>query len=316
MPSVYPARVAMVAVPRNDRSREMFGAMFSTESANLGRFEVNTVDREINFELHETLRDYDVSVHGFVPRGWKTDAIFALEPGRNAGTWNYSRGEVQNILAGLSYVTVKDRSSGEALLSAQIEPAVEERATFEDFVTITAMAGNCQASMSLFGQFEDVPMKMEPAQVIIARSGATTRPDGRREQILGCSIRVGGADIEGLGRVEIGMFGSENPGEIVAMSSASDFPAMMRLDVSKSYITPMGDFYRDEEVFQAEGLMRFPPFGQKFYPVNPIAPLRNARSGEAIGEIKLGWLVPLCYLDPGQDEFPSKAVANATFEEE
>lgn len=315
MPSVYPAEVAMTAKPRNERSRELASTL-SLPSQGIGKFHVDTVERIVSFELDPRLADYQVALHGFVPRGWKTDTLFELDAGQTAGSWHYPRGQVQNILAGLGYVSVRDPGSCEPLLTAQIEPEVQAAEKFEDFVTVTAMAGNCKAMMTLFGQFEDVEMKMEPAQVIIARSAAATGPDGRREQILGCSIRVGGAEIEGLGRVEIGMFGSQNPGKIVAMSPEADFPATMTLDVSKSYITPMGEFYRDEEIFEADGLMRFPPFGKKFYPLKKIAPLRNARSGKQIGEIKLGWLVPLCYLDPAENEFPSKAVANATFEEE
>jgi hypothetical protein len=314
MPSVYPTNVSMSAHLRNTDSQEMADTLLRGRGA-IGKFNVNTVDRLVTFELDPGVADHKVMIHGFVPRGWKTDPLFELESGQAAGSWNYSRGQVQNILAGLAYVSVRDQKSGN-MLTAQIEPDLREPAKLEDFVTVTAMAGKCQAFMSLDGQFEDVEMKMEPAQVIIARSAAATGADGRREQILGCAIRVGGAEIEGLGRVEIGMFGNENPGKIVAMTAAADFPATMTLDVGKSYITPMGEFYRDEEIFEAENLERFPPFGKKFYPLKEIAPLRNARSGEQIGVIKLGWLVPLCYLDPAEDTFPSKAVANATFEEE
>jgi hypothetical protein len=308
MPQVYPREVSMIARPRNAATTN---ALTAAESA--GRFQINTVDKTVSFDLTRELAPYQVSIHGYVPRGWTTDPLFQFEPGQVSGTWNYPRGQEKNLLAGLAYLSAR---RGSQVLSAQIEPEHQEAATFEDYVTITAMAGDCQARMSLFGQFEDVDMKMEPAQVIIARSAAITRSDGRREQEIGCSIRVGGAQIDGIGRVEIGMFGNQNPGRIVSMVPGSDFPAQMSLDVGKSYITPMGEFYRDNEVFAADGLMRFPPFGTKFYPIEPIAPLRNARTGDIIGQIKLGWLVPLCYLDPSESEFPSEAVANASFDEE
>lgn len=311
MPSVYPAEILMSAKPRASA-----GLMSKRQGANLGKFSVNTVDKQIEFELPKRYTNYKISIHGFVPRGWKTNSLLELEPGQRTGIWTYSRAHEKNIIEGLSYLSLTDPKSNQILATAQIEPDLPSPPKFEDYVTITAMAGKCLAMMTIFEKFKDVEMKMEPAQVLIARSAAVTRSDGHREQEIGCAIRVGGAQIDGLGRVEIGMFGNQNPGKITSMTSTSDFPARMSLDVGKSYITPVGDFYRDNEVFSAEGLQRFPPFGVKFYPVEPIAPLRNAQTGHIVGEIKLGWLVPLCYIDPGETEFPSKAISQATFEEE
>lgn len=313
MPQLHPVKVAMTARPRKASSNAFSTVLASGPAEGVGEFVVNTVDKTVTFSLHKGLAESRVSVHGFVPEGWLTDPIFTLEPGQTSGVWNYKRGQVENILAGLAYVNV--RTPSDHLLTAQIVPEVQDEPKFEDFVTLTAMAGQCQGEMTLNGHFEDVRMELEPAQVIIARSGASINEDGRRQQILGCSVRVGGAHVKGLGRIEIGMFGRQNPGLIVAETPDSDFPAKMTLDVTKSYITPFGDFYRDNELFEASGIMSFPPFGKKFFATDPIAPIRNVRSNEVIGHIKLGWLVPLCYLDP-EEEFPSRAVANAQFEEE
>jgi hypothetical protein len=312
MPDLHPVEVAMTARPRKGWSNAFSSMLASAPDESIGKFVVNTVDRTVTFNLHQGLADSRVAIHGFAPEGWLTDPLFRIEPGQTV--WNYKRGQVENILAGLAYMSVHTPNSDRPL-TAQIVPEVQDEPKFEDYVTLTAMAGECQGRMTLNGHFEDVLMELEPAQVIIARSGATTNANGLREQILGCSVRVGGAHVEGLGRIEIGMFGKQNPGRIVSETPSSDFPAKMTLDVSKSYITPFGDFYRDNELFEAGGIMRFPPFGTKFHATDPIAPMRNVRTDEVIGHIKLGWLVPLCYLDP-EEEFPSKAVATAEFEEE
>ncbi|WP_172746831.1 hypothetical protein [Neorhizobium sp. T25_13] len=314
MPSTYAPQISMSGRPRT--AMPAAATLRKSRTANLGKFSINTIDKVVDFDLPQEFSKHKVMVHGFVPKGWKTDALWELEPGKRTGSWSYSRAQERNIVEGLSYISVQDRASGRTVASVQIEPDQAVAPKFENFVTITAMAGQCAAMMTIFGQFEDVEMKMEPAQVIIARSAAVTRSDGLREQEIGCAIRVGGAEIQGLGKVQIGMFGAQNPGKITSMSPNTDFPARMSLDVGKSYITPVGDFYRDNEVFLAEGIQMFPPFGVKFNPVEPIAPLRNAQTGHIIGQIKLGWLVPLCYLDPGETEFPSKAISNAKFEEE
>lgn len=315
MPQTYPEEVKMTANLRNIIAPAAIPTAIKSMDG-IGKFAVNTLDKVVTFELDPQLESYKVAIHGFVPRGWKTDRLVELEPGQKNGTWNYLRSQEKNILDGLAYLSIRAEGSESPEFTAQIEPDFREEPKFEDYVSITAMAGACQARMTIFGQFEDVEMVMEPAQVIIARSAAVTRSDGRREQEIGCAIRVGGAYIEGIGRVEIGMFGDRNPGKIISMTSKSDFPARMTLDVRKSYISPAGSFYRDNEEFAADGIKRFPPFGVKFYPTEPIAPLREARTGKIVGQINLGWLVPLCHLDPGETEFPSKAVASARFEEE
>ena len=315
MPNIYPRVVEMTARKRTT-NQALWAPLALHQIDEVGKFRVNTIDRTINIDLPPAMATRRIALHGFVPIGWRTDALMELPTGATSHVWSYHRSQEKNILSGLAYLTVHGADAGDPVLTAQIEPDIKTTPRFEDYVTITGMAGACAASMTLFGHFEDVEMEMEPAQVIIARSAALTRDDGIREQTIGCSIRVGGANVKGLGRVEIGMFGNQNPGKLFSMQAGTDFPAKMSLDVGKSYITPMGDFYRDNEVFEAEGLMQFPPFGKKFLPVEPHAPLRNAETGRIIGQITLKQLVPLCWVDPGETEFPSKAIANAHFEEE
>lgn len=310
MPSVYPHEVILKSNPRGNTPFSMLG--LPERIANLT---VNTEEKIIKYEISNAIKGRRIAIHGFVPRGWKSDILFELDSNKMYGQIEYKRSQEKNILDGLMYISAESENE-EEIIFAQLDAESDVEPSLENYVTINAMAGNCAASITIFGIMEEVEMKMEPAQVIIARSAAVLRSDGRKEQEIGCAIRVGGANIAGLGRVEIGMFGNQNPGKIISMKPGSDFPVEMSLDVGKSYITPMGDFYRDNEVFRADGLMRFPPFGVKFFPVEPIAPLRNARTGEIIGEIRLKWLVPLCNIDPAEEEFPSKEIANATLIED
>ncbi|HYG83183.1 MAG TPA: hypothetical protein VD861_22485, partial [Pyrinomonadaceae bacterium] len=170
--------------------------------------------------------------------------------------------------------------------------------------TVTRIAGSCQSSLTVNGILTDVPMDMAPAQVLMARTGAVKNAKGRLEQTIGCAVRVGDAKVPGLGRVEIKMFGDENPGTVESMTAKSDFPARMTLDVHKRYLTPIGNFFTDTEQFIAENIERFPPFGVRFKPVVEKAPLKHENTGKEVGYIKLGWLVPLFLLGP--DDFPSK----------
>jgi hypothetical protein len=305
-----PESIEMVAIPRSIPS-----VSAASESDILARFVVNPHENTVTYTLSaEAAASSSVHVHGYVPRGWITDPLMQLSEGQRTGSWNYPQGDEKNILAGLAYLTIRSKNGQARVMRAQIERVSLPEPSFEEFVTVTMLAGECQGKMTVFGLLDDVPMKMEPAQVILARTPARQLADGRRDQEIGCAIRVGGADIPGVGRAEIGMFGDRNPGHIVSMKPGSDFPARMTLDVRKSYITPAGTFYRDNEEFFADNITRFPPFGVKFTPVEPIAPLRNARNGEIVGQIRLEWLVPLCYVDAS--EFPSKAIARATIEEE
>lgn len=270
----------------------------------MGRFLIDPQKHTVEYTLSPELADHRMAIHGFVPRGWATDLLLQLPEGQLNGVMDYPSHETRNILAGLAYLKAIPRQEGAIPIRAQIEPVSRDVPQFEDFVSTTFMQGACQGAMTVFGRFENVLMNMEPAQVIIARTPARELSDGRREQELGCALRVGGSEIPGLGRVEIGMYGDRNPGHIISMHPGSDFPARMTLDVRKSYVTSAGTFYRDNEEFVAENIMRFPPFGVRFSPVEPIAPLRDAATGEIVGQIHLHWLVPLCYVDPSV--FPSK----------
>ncbi|HVZ41205.1 MAG TPA: hypothetical protein VHI13_18135 [Candidatus Kapabacteria bacterium] len=301
-----PEQVILEAVPDSSLDMNTFSA---SGKESIGRFIVDPNQNTVTYSLAEGVAwdDVEVFVHGYVPRGWITDApLVQISATERNGTWQYPEESEKNILAGLAYLSIRDKGDGSQRLRVQIEPTEIQSPQFEDFVTITAMAGACQGNITVFGVIENQPLNMEPAQVIIARSAARMREDGKREQELGCAVRVGGANVPGVGRVEIGMFGSNNPGQIVAMQETSDFPARMMLDVRKHYITPAGVFYRDKEEFVAEGIMSFPPFGIKFSPVQEIAPLYEERTGNVVGEIRLGWLVPLCYLDASN--FPPKAL--------
>jgi hypothetical protein len=294
---------------------EAFAVQADSEAPrSLGRFFVDPQNHTVEYSISPEMESYGLAIHGFAPRGWATGPLLQLPAGQLNGVWDYPSHETRNVLAGLAYLKAVPLQEGATTVRAQIEPTSRETPQFEDFVSTTFIAGECQGAMSVFGKFENVMMDMEPAQVIIARTPARELPDGRREQELGCALRVGGSDIPGLGRVEIGMYGDRNPGYIISMHPGSDFPARMTLDVRKSYITTAGTFYRDNEEFVAENIPRFPPFGVRFTPVEPIAPLREAATGEIVGQIHLHWLVPLCYVDPSV--FPSPAVTRAQFWED
>jgi hypothetical protein len=306
-----PEQVVLEAIPDDPEILKIFKA---TRHRTLGRFVVNPYDNTITYTLPRGLvsEDVELHIHGYVPRGWITDSLVKLPAKERVGVWHYPEEQEKNILAGLAYLRIQTKSGQEKAFRIQIEPINLPPAKFEDFVTVTPMAGACQGNGTIRGVVEDQPLIMEPAQVIIARSAARETEDGRREQEIGCAVRVGGAFLPGVGKIEIGMFGTNNPGRIVSMQKGSDFPARMTLDVRKHYMTPFGTFYRDKEEFVAENIMRFPPFGVKFTPIEPIAPLYEEKTGEIVGEIKLGWLVPLCYLDASN--FPPRALP--TFEEE
>lgn len=271
----------------------------------LASITLDTLERTLEYQLSERLGPgfHQISIHGFAPPGWKTDPIYTLPRGLRSGLWSFEEWQEKNILAGLSYFTAT-RADGTSV-RAQIEQSVKPAPEFENFVTLTALAGRCQTSVTIPGIAENIPMDMEPAQVMMARTGATPTPDGRREQTIGCAIRVGGAQVPGIGRVEIEMYQDENPGHIISMNAGSDFPARMTLDVRKRYVTPMGAFYSEREEFEANNIERFPPFGVRFTPVNPTAELKDEKTGQVVGHINLGWLVPLCYLDAAN--FPPRA---------
>jgi hypothetical protein len=252
------------------------------------------------------LDDVSVSVHGFVPPGWRTDALASFPIGKttSTGVWNYSEVNEKNILAGLSYFLVRSKANNAVLARAQIEPLERPAPKLEEFVTVTGLAGSCNSSLSIAGFLNEVPMEMSPAQVLLARSAAVRNPEGRLEQTIGCAVRVGDAQVPGVGRIAIQMFGDQNPGKVESMMSDSDFPARMILDVHKRYLTAFGNFFTDTEQFVADNIERFPPFGVRFKPIVEHAPLRNEVTREEVGYIKLGWLVPLFYLD--RSDFPSK----------
>jgi hypothetical protein len=268
----------------------------------------DTNSKAISFQLAPwiPLDDVIVSLHGFVPPGWRTDTIGTLPVTRATptGVWNYSEAQEKNILAGLSYFLVRSKVDGSVITRAQIEPTDREDPKLEDFVTVTGLAGSCQSALTIDGMLTDVPMDMGPAQVLMARTGAVRNADGKLEQTIGCAVRVGDAKVPGVGRVEIQMFGDQNPGKVESMTDQSDFPARMTLDVHKRYLTPLGNFFTDTEQFVAEDIERFPPFGVRFRPIIENAPLKHENSGKEVGYIKLGWLVPLFHLD--RADFPSK----------
>jgi hypothetical protein len=273
----------------------------------LARITVDPYANVVSYEFADTVGSATVDVHGYMPVGWVGQRLERLPAGRRAGSWTYAEEDERNLLAGLSYLLVN--ADGGRPTRAQIEEVGAPDPTFEEYVTVTPMAGACQGNGTIVGVIEDVPLQMDPAQVLIGRSPAVELPDGRRQQEIGCAIRVGGARVEGLGDIEIGMFGHKNVGWIQSMQPGSDFPARMMLDVQKSYITPAGTFYRDKEEFVAENIMRFPPFGVEFRPVDPIAPLFDVRTRTRVGHVELKWLVPLCYVDPSS--FPSAALTRA-----
>jgi hypothetical protein len=268
----------------------------------------DTDAKAISFQLAPwiPLDDSIITIHGFVPPGWRTDTIGTLPLTKEIpnGVFNYSETHEKNIMAGLSYFLVRSKTDGKVITRAQIEPSKRETPKLEDYVTLARLAGNCQSSLTIRGFLTDVPMEMAPAQVLMARTGAVRNAEGKLEQTIGCADRVGDATVPQVGRVEIQMFGDENPGKVESMSAESDFPARMTLDVHKRYLTPLGNFYTDTEQFEAENIERFPPFGVRFKPVVENAPLKDEKTGEEVGYIKLGWLVPLFHLDP--EDFPSK----------
>lgn len=252
------------------------------------------------------LDDTIITLHGFVPPGWRTDVISTLPLTKKTpnAVFNYTEAQEKNILAGLSYFLVRSKVDGKVITRAQLEPTKPETPRLEDHVTLAKLAGSCQSSLTITGLLTDVPMDMGPAQVLMARTGAVRNAEGKLEQTIGCAVRVGDATVPNVGRVEIQMFGDDNPGKVESMSPKSDFPARMTLDVHKRYLTPFGNFYTDTEQFEAENIERFPPFGVRFKPIVENAPLKNEKTGEEVGYIKLGWLVPLFHLEP--QDFPSK----------
>ncbi|UFW90546.1 hypothetical protein BjapCC829_19225 [Bradyrhizobium barranii] len=266
---------------------------------------VDTLSHTLEYVLHPNLalQRTTLAIHGFVPPGWSTVEITRLPNTSQNGVWQFDEWQTKNILAGLSYITATF-DDGRSV-RAQIEQQNPQAAVFEDYVTLGGITGACATTITIPGVCQDLPLAMEPAQVLMARSAASTMPDGRREQTIGCAIRVGGAQAPGIGRLEIQMYQDENPGHIVSMQSGADFPARMTLDVRKRYITPMGTFYSEREEFEAVNIERFPPFGVKFTPIKPTAALKDEKTGAEVGHINLGWLVPLCYLDPAN--FPPKA---------
>lgn len=301
-----PEQVLLKAIPDGLQSLTTFNA---TKEHNLGEFVVDPYQNTVTYSLPESIvsKDIDVNIFGYVPRGWVTkDPLLKIPSKQTTGVWHYPEEQEKNILAGLAYLTIQPKDGSTPPLRVQIEPEIRPKAVFEDFVTVTALAGSCQTKVTVDGILEDEPLVMEPAQVIIARTAAQNTENGNREQEIGCAVRVGGAFIDGIGKIEIGMFGTNNPGHIVSMKEDSDFPAKMTLDVRKHYITPIGTFYSNREEFFAENIERFPPFGVKFTPVQETVPLLEEKSGNVVGELKLGWLVPLCYLDAST--FPPRAL--------
>jgi hypothetical protein len=298
-----PARIEMAA-----RRVETAGDAGTFGDEILARLTVDPYANVVSYELDESVVSATVDVHGYMPVGWVGERLERLPAGSRAGSWTYAEEDERNLLAGLSYLLF-NADGGDGKRRAQIEEVGAPDPTFEDYVTVTPMAGACMGNGTIAGVIEDVPMQMDPAQVIIGRTPAVELPDGRRQQEIGCAIRVGGARMEGVGEIEIGMFGHKNRGWIESMHPGSDFPAKMMLDVQKSYITPAGTFYRDKEEFIAENILRFPPFGVEFKPVDPIAPLYEVKTRERVGHVELKWLVPLCYVDPSS--FPSSALSRA-----
>lgn len=301
-----PEQIILKAIPDEPKMLETFKV---SEERSLGDFIVDPYKNTVTYTLPENLvsDNLEVHIHGYAPRGWFTvEPLLKLPAGQRVGVWHYPEEQEKNIAAGLAYLTIQSKDSKEPLLRAQIEPETLPEAKFEDFVTVTALAGNCATSVSIDGLLENQEMDMGSAQVIMGRTAARINDEGIREQEIGCSIRVGAANVPEIGKIEIGMFGSNNPGHIVSMQKDSDFPARMTLDVRKHYLTPLGTFYSDREEFVAENIMRFPPFGVKFTPVQETVPLREEKTGNKVGELKLGWLVPLCYLDAS--DFPPRTL--------
>src|SRR5262245_34593925 len=98
MPNVFPESVQMIARPRSQAAPESF----AKEDQGAGTFTVNTVDKTVSFELAPALEKSKISIHGFVPRGWKTDALIEIERGETRGVWSYHRSQEKNILDGLT----------------------------------------------------------------------------------------------------------------------------------------------------------------------------------------------------------------------
>jgi hypothetical protein len=302
--------IRLHAIPEGRFARRLADLLPSglSPQAPVATLVADTTSKAVSLTLNPSipLDDVTLAVHGFAPRGWRTDPIASLPLTKASatGVWNYTEAQEENILAGLSYLLVRSRKDGTLVLRAQIEQVERPEAKLEDHVTLTGLAGRCQSRISIDGILNDVPMDMAPAQVLLARTGASRNKEGRLEQTIGCAVRVGDARVPGVGRVEIQMFGDENPGSVESMSAESDFPARMTLDVHKRYLTAFGTYYTDTEQFVAENIERFPPFGVRFKPMIERAPLKSEQTQQVVGHITLGWLVPLFHLD--RSDFPSK----------
>jgi hypothetical protein len=298
------ARIELAATLEGQHlAASMFGI------ARIGSFIVDTLDKTVTYELPHQIADLGAQIHGFVPRGWATEHIFSIPAGELTGAWHYADWQEKNILAGLTYLSVQPPEQSARSLRAQIDVVQPVQPVFEDFVTTTGIAGSCQGSVTIAGLLDRVPLEMEPAQVILARSAARPGPDGRREQEIGCAVRVGGGQVAGLGRIEIQMFGDENPGHIVSMNPGTDFPARMTLDVRKRYVTPHGTFYSDREEFVAENIRRFPPFRSKIYAS------QSDRSATRRANERYRWRAAVRMVDasllPRRGQFPATCLPNS-----
>jgi hypothetical protein len=278
-------------------------ALANLQTPQVATFVLDTVEHTVTFRLADTLTNGYAEIRGFVPRGWASAPLLNIRQGEREGVWTYEEWQEKNILSGLAYLSFKSPGDGATVLRAQIEPTQPPTPKLEDFVTTTGLAGACETFISVMG-LDRTPLRLEPAQVILARSAARDAGDGRREQDIGCQIRVGGAQIDGLGKISIEMFGEENPGHIISLQAGSDFPARMTFNVRKRYMTPYGNFYSDREQFTAD-IPSYPPFGTQFMPINADVPLRDERTDQVVGQVHLGWLTPLCCLD--KQNFPPKA---------
>jgi hypothetical protein len=275
----------------------------NVQTPQVGTFILDTLEHTVTYRLAEPVTKGHLEIRGFVPRGWASAPLLTIRQGEREGIWKYEEWQEKNILSGLAYLSFKAPGNAAATLRAQIEPTQRPRPKLEDFVTTTGLAGACETFISVMG-LDRTPVRLEPAQVILARSAARDAGDGRREQDIGCQIRVGGAQIDGIGKISIEMFGEENPGHIISLQAGADFPARMTFNVRKRYMTPYGNFYSDREQFTAD-IPSYPPFGTQFVPINADVPLRDERTDQIVGQVHLGWLTPLCYLD--KQNFPPKA---------
>src|SRR5690349_6224568 len=120
MPLLFPRTVTMTARKRTQDPTQWAPLALQRDDG-VGKFEVNTADKIIAFDLPAAMASRKVAIHGFVPRGWKTDQLFELDAGKTSGHWNYHRSQEKNILSGLAYLAVEGAGPNDPPVTAQIE---------------------------------------------------------------------------------------------------------------------------------------------------------------------------------------------------